>query len=109
MWYWYQDSANPTYSHTAAYAYDTVNRLTGGVATPFGSGTVSYNLAFSYTQDGSNGQYGNMSCVTAGACTILSFNPANNQITTSGYTYDAAGNLTKDSSNLSAVHYYQWD
>jgi YD repeat-containing protein len=108
MGYWYPDSANPSYSHTAAYTYDAVNRLTGAVATPFGAGTVSYNLTFSYTQDGSNGQYGNMSCVTAGACTILSFNPANNQITTSGYNYDLAGNLTKDSSNSSA-HTYQWD
>ena len=70
--------------------------------------------ACSYTQDGSNGQYGNMSCVTnaqtVGPCTNLSFNAANNHITTSGYTYDAAGNLTEDSSNVPLpVHYYQWD
>ncbi|MGD0220659.1 MAG: RHS repeat-associated core domain-containing protein [Acidimicrobiales bacterium] len=110
--YWYQDNVNPSFSHTASYTYDGVNRLTHAVATPFGSGSVSYNLTFSYTQDGSNGQYGNMSCVTnaqtVGLCTNLSFNAANNHITTSGYTYDAAGNQTKDSSNLSA-HTYQWD
>jgi RHS repeat-associated protein len=111
--YWYQDnSAYSWFSHSAAYSYDSVNRLTGAVATAFGPGTVSYNLSFSYTRDNSNGQYGNMSCVsniyTNGLCTNLSFNAANNQITTSGYTYDAAGNLTKDSSNPTA-HTYQWD
>ncbi len=105
--YYDQDSVN-AFSHTATYTYDNVNRLTNAVAT----GSATYNLTFSYTQDGSNGQYGNMSCVTNGQtnglCANLSFNPANNQITTSGYTYDAAGNLTKDPSNLTA-HTYQWD
>lgn len=112
--YYYVDPMNGSALYrTAACTYDGVNRLTNAVATPFGSGTVSYNLTFSYTRpDGSIGQYGNMSCVTnaqtVGPCANLSFNAANNQITTSGYTYDAAGNLTKDSSNLSA-HAYQWD
>ncbi len=108
MGYWDQDNTQP-FSHTATYTYDTVNRLTSGVAT----GSVAYNLTFSYTiPDGSTGQYGNMSCVTNGQtnglCANLSFNAANNQITTSGYKYDAAGNLTKDPSNLTA-HTYQWD
>jgi RHS repeat-associated protein len=108
MGYWYQDSVNSSFSHTATYTYDGVNRLTNAVAT----GSSTYNLTFSYTQDGSNGRYGNMSCVTnaqtVGPCTNLSFNAADNHITTSGYTYDAAGNQTKDSSNLS-THTYQWD
>jgi uncharacterized protein RhaS with RHS repeats len=34
----------------------------------------------------------------------LSFNPANNQISTSGYQYDAAGNMTNDS-----FHSYTFD
>jgi RHS repeat-associated protein len=35
-------------------------------------------------------------------------NPANNQITTSGYTYDAAGNMTHDATN-GTVHSYTYD
>jgi RHS repeat-associated protein len=112
MYYWYQDSVRP-FSHTATYAYDSVNRLSTAVTTPFGSGTASYNLSFNYSvPDNSNGQYGNMSCVTnaqtVGLCNNLSFNAANNHITTSGYQYDAAGNLTQDPSNPTA-HTYQWD
>jgi RHS repeat-associated protein len=113
MGYWYQDSVNSSFSHTATYSYDGVNRLLTAVAAPIALGTYNYNLTFSYkTPDNSTGQYGNMSCVTnaqtAGYCLNLSFNSANNQVSTSGYAYDAAGNLTKDSSN-SPTHIYQWD
>ena len=44
MGYFDQDSVN-AFSHTATYTYDNVNRLTSGVAT----GSVAYNLTFSYT------------------------------------------------------------
>jgi len=48
-----------------------------------------------------------MTCVTNGQsngpCGNWTFN-ANNQISNSGYTYDAAGNLTND-----GMHTYQWD
>jgi RHS repeat-associated protein len=101
--YWYQDNVNSSFSHTATYTFDGVNRLKGAVAT----GNSTYNLSFIYTSDGSNGQYGNMTC-TAGSCKDLTFSPSTNQITASGYTYDAAGDLTEDSSN-STVHNYQWD
>jgi hypothetical protein len=91
--------------------YENVNRLTNAQA----RGGVNYNLPFSYTQDGSNGQYGNMTCVmnqrvaaVSGFLTVGSFQPArptvgkaptvatsfstaNNHITTAGYVYDAAG------------------
>jgi RHS repeat-associated protein len=100
--YRYQDNVNSSFSHTATYAYDGVNRLWTAVAT----GNSTYNLTYSYDR------YGNMTCVmngqTAGPCPQLSYSTATNQLTTSGYTYDGAGNLTKDSSNLSA-HTYQWD
>jgi RHS repeat-associated protein len=104
--YWYQDNAGSN-SHTATNTYDNVNRLTSAVAAPFGTGTWSYNLNFSYTQDGSNGQFGNMTCVpnsqTVGPCTQLSFN-GNNQINSTGYTYGLQGNLTAD-----GVHTYAYD
>jgi RHS repeat-associated protein len=108
MGYWYSDSVNSSFDHAATYTYDHVNRLTSASAT----GNSNYNLTFSYTQDGSNGQYGNMTCVTNGQtnglCTNLAFSASTNHITSSGYAYDSAGNLTTDSSNLSA-HTYQWD
>ncbi|MGD0225881.1 MAG: hypothetical protein ABSF71_26410, partial [Terriglobia bacterium] len=53
---------NSLMTHTEAYSYDKVNRLTSAIAT----GNATYNLSFSYTQDGSNGNYGNMSCLTNG-------------------------------------------
>ena len=107
--YWYQDSVNSSFSHTATYTYDNVNRLTAAVAT----GNSTYNQTYSYGYpygDGSNGQYGNMTCVTGCAQmpAMLTVSPTSNQITTAGYTYDAAGDLTKDSSN-STAHTYQWD
>ena len=105
MGYWYNDSVQSGFSHTASYSYDNVNRLTGATAT----GNSTYNQIYSYTlSDGSNGQYGNMTCTTGCTPANWTLNPGNNQlIPTSSYTYDAAGNLTKDSSI--SVHTYQWD
>jgi RHS repeat-associated protein len=106
MGYYHLDNYYPTVSHTAAYTYDGVNRLKLAQAT----GSSTYNLDFIYTQDTSNGQFGNMSCLlnghgtTVGPCTQNTYNAANNHITTSGYSYDAAGNVTNDS-----VHAYTWD
>ena len=102
MGYWYQDSVNSSFSHTATYTYDGVNRLATAAAT----GNATYNLTFSYDA------YGNMTCTTNGQtngpCPNWAFSSSTNQLTTSGFTYDAAGDLTKDSSNLTA-HTYQWD
>jgi YD repeat-containing protein len=108
MGYWYQDSVNTSFSHTATYTYDGVNRLATAAAT----GSSTYNLTFGYTGDGSNGQYGNLNCVTNaqtnGPCPNGSFSASSNRLTTSGFSYDAAGNLTQDSSTIPA-HTYQWD
>ncbi len=92
---WYQDNVNPSFSHTEAYGYDGVNRLTSAVAT----GNSLYNLAYSYDR------YGNSNCVlngnTNGPCAQFAYNAAN-QIT--GYGYDAAGNTTYD-----GTYTYTWD
>ena len=80
------------------------------------------------TADGSNGQYGNMSCVTngqtngptpegsglrgapdgcgpqGGPCPNWTFNAATNRISTPGWSYAAAGEVTSD-----AIHADQWD
>ena len=102
MGYWYQDSVNSSFSHTASYTYDGVKRLATAVAT----GNATYNLTFKYDA------YGNMTCVTNaqtnGPCPNWAYNTSTNQLSTSGFSYDAAGNLTKDSSNPTA-HTYQWD
>jgi hypothetical protein len=90
--YTYTDTVSSGMNHSALYVYDAVNRLACAQAT----GSATYNLAYSYTQDGSNGQYGNMTCVTSGACPAWTFNSSHNQITVLGYNYDAAGNLTSD-------------
>ena len=80
-----------------------MNRLACAQAT----GNSAYNLAFSYNQDGS-GQYGNMTCsynsYTSGPCVANTFNGATNQINSSGYSYDAAGNVLTD-----GTYGYTWD
>ena len=57
-------------------------------------------------------RYGNMTCVqnsnTNGPCGQWSFGSTTNRVTNSGFVYDAAGDLTEDSSNATA-HTYQWD
>jgi RHS repeat-associated protein len=94
-----------TLSHSAFFVYDGLNRLACAQAT----GNSTYNLAYVYNQDGS-GQYGNVTCAhnsyTSGPCpsSPYTFNPATNQITTSGYSYDAAGNMLTD-----GTYGYTWD
>jgi RHS repeat-associated protein len=93
MGYTYTDIQNGGLSHTAIYAYDSVNRLACAQAT----GNSTYNITFDYTHDGSSGQYGNMHCTAAaGTCnTTLAFNASTNRINTTGYGYDLAGDQTQ--------------
>jgi RHS repeat-associated protein len=96
-------TANDNTNGNWTYQYDGVNRLK--TATIGGQ-----NFNYSYTADGSNGQFGNMTCAapsgTTYSCTPLglSFNQANNQINSSGYSYDGAGNLLTDN-----THGYVYD
>jgi len=89
--------ANDSENGNWTYNYDTLNRLQTAV---IGGQT------FTYTPDA----YGNMSCTAPQgmACTPLglAFNntPQNNQISTSGYKYDAVGNLLSDN-----THGYVYD
>ncbi len=69
-------------SYTQTFGYDSLNRL-----------TTSAESGSSWSQTNSYDRYGNRSIV-GGA---LSFIATNNRITNSGYAYDAAGNLTNDS------------
>ena len=80
-----------------AYTYDNVNRL----LTATGAGQ---NLPLQPEHE----PFGNMTCSNTGSlpCTPLGFaiSSATNQITTAGYTYDAAGNLLSDN-----THGYVYD
>ena len=99
--YYYVDNVNSSLSHSATYTYDAVNRLVSATAT----GSVAYSQTYTYTGDGSTGQYGNMSCTPAGpGCVAFAYSASTNRITTSGYSYDAAGDVTGDGTNT-----YQWD
>jgi RHS repeat-associated protein len=102
--YWYNDNTNTSLSHSATYGYDNLNRLTGAAAT----GSSTYSLGFGYDR------WGNMNCTGGdgggsanGPCPAWTFN-SNNQINTSGFTYDAAGDLLQDPST-SPTSTYQWD
>ena len=111
--YTYTDTVyNYAMSHSALYVYDTLNRLVCAQATsPNNNPAATYDLVFSYNPDGS-GHYGNMACVqnsnTHGPCPQWAYNAGTNRLTTSGFPYDAAGNLTQDSSNAPS-HTWQWD
>jgi RHS repeat-associated protein len=82
----------------SSFGYDQFNRLATSTVT---SGTPQN---FSYNID----RYGNrwQQNVTAGSgpSPSVAFNTANNQITTAGYAYDAAGNMTSD-----GFHTYTYD
>jgi RHS repeat-associated protein len=90
-------TANDSQNGNWTYNYDTLNRLW----TAAGAGQ-----SFTYSPD----RWGNMTCTNTGnlSCTPLglAFNntPQNNQITTSGYTYDGSGNLLSDN-----THGYVYD
>ncbi len=105
MGYWYQDGALSTASHKLSYSYDSLNRLGTAVATDLSDNTL---WSQTYTYD----RWGNMSCSGTGLCTSMSYNASNNnQLSSVGLasvTYDAAGNLTQDSSSV-PPHSYQWD
>lgn len=89
-------------NQTANYGYDGFGRLTS--RTQQGSSTPDYTWAYD--------RYGNrLSQIPAsgGLTSSLSFNASNNQVTTTGYTYDAAGNMTQDGPTSLGFHTYTYD
>jgi RHS repeat-associated protein len=78
-------------TRSQTFAYDQVNRIaTGG--TNSGCGANCWSLGFTYDQ------WANLTTAAAtGSATPLTLSVnSNNRITTSGFTYDASGNLTAD-------------
>ena len=91
------NASDSVLSKTLTYGYDDFNRL---AALTVNSGTVQ-NFGYSFDR------YGNRVGQTApqgGNTFSVAVNAANNQFTTSGYAYDAAGNMTNDS-----FHSYKFD
>jgi RHS repeat-associated protein len=79
------------------FGYDEFNRLTSRTVT----GGTAQNYTYGYDR------YGNrwsQTAVDGGPSPQLSFSTATNQITSTGYTYDAAGNVSSD-----GFHTYTYD
>ncbi|HET6979059.1 MAG TPA: RHS repeat-associated core domain-containing protein [Pyrinomonadaceae bacterium] len=72
-------------SYTQSFGYDELNRL-----------TTSSESTGGWSQTNKYDRYGNRAIDLGGGNQSLYFNTSN-RITNSGYTYDAAGNLTNDS------------
>jgi len=101
MGYFYQDR-NSTLTHSATYSYDGVNRLLTAEAD-----NTTPTCLWGVTMNGGYDQWGNLKTrtVTCGTATALSLSVnGSNQVTNSGFQYDAAGNLIAD-----GTHTYQWD
>lgn len=97
---------NADLSHTDAYAYDSLGRLTHAVGTPIAAGTASEDLSYSYDS------YGNMSCAvngnTNGLCVQSTFDPATNRAALIGGgapTYDSAGRMITDAITTNTYSY----
>src|SRR5882672_7492180 len=84
------------FSYSQSFTYDSLNRL--ATATETAAGNTSWSQTNAYDR------YGNRGIDLGGGNQSLSFNPTNNRITSSGYSYDAAGNLLND-----GAHAYTFD
>ena len=80
-------------SYTQSFGYDSLNRL-----------TTSSESGSAWSQTNAYDRYGNRQIDYGGGSYNLAFSSTTNRITTSGYSYDAAGNLTNDT-----VHAYTFD
>ena len=72
MGYWYQDTTNSTIGHTAAWGYDSLDRLSSATVAP-----LQQNGPESYTQNFSYDRYGNGDCSGSGTCTAPIYNAGN--------------------------------
>lgn len=91
-------SSDSVLNQQSSYGYDEFNRLASRTVT---SGTVA-NYTYVYDRYGNRWQQ-NVSA-GSGPQPQLSFNTANNQVDSGGFSYDAAGNMTND-----GTHAYTYD
>jgi len=81
-------------SYTQTFGYDSLNRLT----------TEQENSGSSWSQTNAYDRYGNRWIDYGSGNHNLAFSTSTNRITTSGFSYDFAGNLTNDT-----MHGYTYD
>jgi RHS repeat-associated protein len=82
------------------FGYDSMNRLTS---------VTNYGAAmYTYSYDMFGNRWTQTAVSGSGPQPSFTFN-ANNQITGTGYTYDAAGNMTQDGPISSGGHTYTYD
>jgi RHS repeat-associated protein len=81
-------------SYTQSFTYDALNRLA----------TSQENSGSNWSQTNGYDQYGNRWIDYGGGSHNLSFSSTTNRITSSGFSYDSAGNLTNDT-----IHAYTFD
>lgn len=95
------------FTATQNYNYDSLNRLKD--ATESISSVQVWKQAFAYDRYGNrrfvtgSGQTTTLGTCAASVCNP-SISPANNQPTSTGYSHDAAGNMTADASDQSFVY-----
>jgi RHS repeat-associated protein len=93
-------SSDSVLNQGSTYGYDEFNRLASRTVN---SGTGP-NYGWVYDRYGNRLQQNITGGTGSGSTFTVSVNPANNQITTGGYAYDAAGNMTND-----GFHTYTYD
>lgn len=81
---------------TDTISYDSLNRISATVETSTAGG--------GWTETNGYDRYGNRWIDLGGGNQNLTFSTSTNRITTSGHTYDSAGNLTNDT-----IHAYTFD
>ena len=85
------------FTATQTYTYDNLNRI--ATAAEVISGSTSWSQTFGYDR------YGNRNITAGTGVTNLTFGATTNRITTTGYSYDAAGNTTADPSGIKGFTY----
>jgi RHS repeat-associated protein len=92
-------SCDTIMANCTTYGYDEFDRVKSLTINSGYSGT-----SFTYTYDRYGNRWAQNVVSGSGPAPSFSFNTSNNQINSSGYTYDAAGNMTSD-----GMHTYTYD
>ena len=90
-----QSSSDTVLGQSSSYAYDGFNRL---LSRTVNSGTGP-NYSWVYDRWGNRWSQSITGGTGSGPTFSQSYNTATNQLSTGGYLYDAAGNMTYDGSN----------
>ena len=101
-----------TSGRTQSFTYDYLNRILTAKSSAT-SGTYCWGQTI--PTSGGYDRYGNLltinssQCLTPGLSVSVNTSGYYNQITNTGFSYDASGNMTQDGPILPPSHTYQWD